>query len=250
MLSLYPAIFYKEKTNDISVVFPDLNHLATYGENINEAMEMAIDCLAGYIFSARLDGEVLPQPTPIEEVDVHCEDDEDDDYESAFVNLVAVDVDDYAIKHFEKPVKKTLVVPDWLNRKAMELDINFSAALKNRLLHICSAMSGEDTSEEFHGKGISSALAGALSPRFSAVGAVPGVAGAAAGVTAGIAVAGAVNTLFGLVKTPDAEKNVKKTLTLPKWLNERAISMGINFSAVLMDALLEACKEKLESKKL
>lgn len=34
------------------------------------------------------------------------------------------------------------------------------------------------------------------------------------------------------------EKAVKKTLTIPAWLNERAVSMGINFSQVLQDALL------------
>ena len=34
---------------------------------------------------------------------------------------------------------------------------------------------------------------------------------------------------------------VKKTLTIPKWLNQAAIAAGINFSQVLQDAL----KEKL-----
>lgn len=33
-------------------------------------------------------------------------------------------------------------------------------------------------------------------------------------------------------------KAVKKTLTIPAWLNERAMSMGVNFSRVLQDALL------------
>ena len=33
-------------------------------------------------------------------------------------------------------------------------------------------------------------------------------------------------------------KAVKKTLTIPSWLNERAVAMGINFSQVLQDALL------------
>lgn len=33
-------------------------------------------------------------------------------------------------------------------------------------------------------------------------------------------------------------KAVKKTLTIPSWLNDRAISMGINFSQVLQEALL------------
>lgn len=33
-------------------------------------------------------------------------------------------------------------------------------------------------------------------------------------------------------------KAVKKTLTIPAWLNERAVSMGINFSQVLQEALM------------
>lgn len=33
-------------------------------------------------------------------------------------------------------------------------------------------------------------------------------------------------------------KAVKKTLTIPSWLNDRATSMGINFSQVLQEALL------------
>lgn len=33
-------------------------------------------------------------------------------------------------------------------------------------------------------------------------------------------------------------KAVKKTLTLPEWMNEEATAMGINFSQVLQEALL------------
>jgi len=34
-------------------------------------------------------------------------------------------------------------------------------------------------------------------------------------------------------------KAVKKTLTIPEWLNETAIEMGLNFSQVLQEALLQ-----------
>lgn len=33
-------------------------------------------------------------------------------------------------------------------------------------------------------------------------------------------------------------KAVKKTLTIPSWLNDRAISMGLNFSQILQEALI------------
>ena len=34
-------------------------------------------------------------------------------------------------------------------------------------------------------------------------------------------------------------KAVKKTLTIPEWLNEAAIRAGVNFSQVLQEALME-----------
>ena len=34
-------------------------------------------------------------------------------------------------------------------------------------------------------------------------------------------------------------RSVKKALTIPEWLNDRALSKGVNFSRVLQEALLE-----------
>ena len=115
MLTTYSAIFYKDIDGSFSVVFPDLNHLATESADFNEAMTMAVDCLAGYIYSEKKDGNILPPPTPIDELDIHCEDDSDDDYESVFTSAVSVDVDQYAKQHFEIAVKKTLTIPKWLD---------------------------------------------------------------------------------------------------------------------------------------
>ena len=60
MLSIYPAYFIKEK-NGCSVIFPDWNDTATFGKDFNEAMEMSIECLAGLIYSYKLEGKALPQ---------------------------------------------------------------------------------------------------------------------------------------------------------------------------------------------
>lgn len=51
-----------------------------------------------------------------------------------FVNLVTVDVQEYAKTHFEKSVKKTLSIPAWLNAAALEKNINFSQVLQEALL--------------------------------------------------------------------------------------------------------------------
>jgi len=36
-----------------------------------------------------------------------------------------------------------------------------------------------------------------------------------------------------------ANKAVKKTLTIPEWLNEESVSKGVNFSKVLQEALIK-----------
>lgn len=51
------SLLFKEECG-YSVIFPDLNHLATCGETLDEAMKMAVDCLAGHIRWCRRDGDI------------------------------------------------------------------------------------------------------------------------------------------------------------------------------------------------
>lgn len=50
------------------------------------------------------------------------------------MNMISVDVEEYAKKHFEKSVKKTLTIPSWLNEAAMAAGINFSQTLQEALI--------------------------------------------------------------------------------------------------------------------
>ncbi|MBQ9377969.1 MAG: type II toxin-antitoxin system HicB family antitoxin [Schwartzia sp.] len=135
MLSMYPAIFYAEPSGGYAVVFPDLNHLATCGDDMQEAMEMAVDCLAGYLFSEKRDGSEVPPPTPMEKVDPHCEDtDEEDKVLPRFVSIVSVDVEAYAARHFNKAVKRTVSLPQWLNSLAVAEKLNVSKILQKALM--------------------------------------------------------------------------------------------------------------------
>ncbi|MCM1121533.1 MAG: type II toxin-antitoxin system HicB family antitoxin [Eubacterium sp.] len=136
MLSMYPACFYKEK-DGYSVIFPDLNWLATQGDTIEDAMEMAVDCLAGYLYSCQIDGESIPEPSKMFDIDpvaVSKKIAPDEPLEEAFVNMISVDVAAYAKQHFEKSVRKTLTIPAWLNSAALEMNINFSQVLQEALL--------------------------------------------------------------------------------------------------------------------
>lgn len=111
-------------------MFPDLGGAGTCGDSFDEAMEMAIDFLAGHLYDLGHENKPFPTASEINSVDP---DSLYDEYESVIVNMVAVDVEEYAKKHFEKTVKKTLSIPAWLNDKAVEQNINFSALLREAL---------------------------------------------------------------------------------------------------------------------
>ncbi|MCR5403076.1 MAG: type II toxin-antitoxin system HicB family antitoxin [Butyrivibrio sp.] len=134
MLSIYPACFFKDETG-YSVVFPDLNWLATNGSTETEAMSMAVDCLAGYLYSLKKDGDQAPPASTMDDISLNAVADElDADTNGAFVNMVSVDVSEYAKEHFEKSVRKSLTIPAWLNAAAQEKKINFSQTLQEALL--------------------------------------------------------------------------------------------------------------------
>ena len=134
MLSIYPACFFKDETG-YSVVFPDLNWLATNGSTEAEALNMAVDCLAGYLYTLEKEGEQAPAASAMGDVSLNAVAKElDADISNAFVNMVSVDVTEYAKEHFEKSVRKTLTIPAWLNVAAQEKKINFSQTLQEALL--------------------------------------------------------------------------------------------------------------------
>ena len=140
MLSVYPAVFFKEE-NGYSVIFPDLNDLATDGDTLSEAMMMAIDCLSGYLFTAKIENEPVSDPSDMKNISPEVIAKELGlSYEEAFVNLVSVDVEEYAKLHFNKSVKKTLTIPEWLNKEALSKGINFSQVLQEALISKLQSM--------------------------------------------------------------------------------------------------------------
>ena len=134
MLSIYPACFFKDE-NGYSVVFPDLNRLVTRGRSETDAMNMAVDCLAGYLYTLKRDGDQLPPASAMADVSLESVARElDADTTDAFVSMVSVDVTKYAREHFEKSVRKSLTIPAWLNTAALERNINFSQTLQEALI--------------------------------------------------------------------------------------------------------------------
>ena len=135
MIYTYPACFYVDD-DGITVIFPDLNYLASQGETIDDAMKKAIDCLAGYIYEAKLTNDKINKASELKDISLKRVAKElgfDNEINESFVNLVSVDVDEYAKIHFEKTIKKTLTIPSYLNDLAIKNNINFSKVLKEAL---------------------------------------------------------------------------------------------------------------------
>jgi hypothetical protein len=55
------------------------------------------------------------------------------EYEEAFVSLICVDVQEYSAKHFNRAVRRTVTLPEWLEQRAKEKKINFSKTLQKAL---------------------------------------------------------------------------------------------------------------------
>ncbi len=130
---IYPAVFYLEDDGRYSVVFPDLNDLATYGDNLADAFAMAREACGQYLFASLKEGEALPTPSSLGSIKK--------DVGAVFVNFVEVDLDEFVRLYKKESVKKTLSIPAWLNTICEKQNINFSKVLQDALIEKIQAQS-------------------------------------------------------------------------------------------------------------
>ena len=119
---VYPAKFINEDNGTISVYFPDFDGCQTYDDTIAGAAIMAKEALEGYIDVLLEMGKTLPEPTDINKVIV----------DNGLVMAVVADVE--RMEEENKPVKKTLTIPKWLDREATKAHLNFSGILREALI--------------------------------------------------------------------------------------------------------------------
>lgn len=121
---VYPAIFQKE--GDLySITFPDLPNCISSGEGMQDAIENAEDALCLVLYHMEKDGKKIPNVSDPFAIKIP---------QNAFVSLVNCDTIEYEKFYNNKAVKKTLTIPQWLNEKAMQNNINFSQTLQNALM--------------------------------------------------------------------------------------------------------------------
>lgn len=123
---IYVACFYpNEDEKGYTVEIPDLKGAVTEGRDLEEAIEMAIDCASGWILTSIEIGEDIPKATKIDKIKL--------EYDNGFKNYIILDIDEYAKTHGNKAIKKTLSIPNWLNTIAEKENANFSQILQEAL---------------------------------------------------------------------------------------------------------------------
>ena len=119
----YPAVFTYEPGQEIAVVFPDLD-VATSGIDEDDALLSARELLGITMQGLEEDGEEIPSPTPLPNVEVQ---------ENERVVLVDVYMPSVRMAHVNRSISRTVTFPAWLNSAALERGVNFSQVLQDAL---------------------------------------------------------------------------------------------------------------------
>lgn len=124
MKKAYPIVLTQGKEY-IVVFVPDFN-INTQGESVPDALEMARDAIGIMGIDMEDDGEALPEPSALADVQAKAKAGE-------LVSLVDVDFTEYRRKNDMRAVKKNCTIPSWLNVEAEKAGVNFSAILQSAL---------------------------------------------------------------------------------------------------------------------
>lgn len=119
----YPAVFTYEPDCEIAVTLPDFD-VATSGVDEGDALMSARELLGITIFGMEQDGEELPVPSHVNDVQVE---------ENERAVLVDVFMPSIRMANVNKSVTRTVTLPAWLNALAMENGENFSQVLQEGL---------------------------------------------------------------------------------------------------------------------
>jgi predicted RNase H-like HicB family nuclease len=124
----YPACFLEDKeVGGFTVRFPDLKGCVTEGDTLAEAILMAEDAASGWVLIELEDGNPAPEASNPQDIKLE---------EGEFVNLIALDMAEYASKYGEKTIRRTLTIPAWLNTFAEKRHINVSKLLQDTLADV------------------------------------------------------------------------------------------------------------------
>jgi predicted RNase H-like HicB family nuclease len=122
MKYVYPAVFTPLENGQYDVYIADLPYCRTCGNNLTEAIEMAEDAAAMWLWDAENKKEAIPTASKTLPHDP-----------PQFVSLIKADTVVFRRQMDSRAVKKTLTIPAWLNEQAEKAHVNFSSVLQEAL---------------------------------------------------------------------------------------------------------------------
>ena len=131
MTVIFPTIFTAthDRKDTYLVYIPDINGM-TEGYGLEDAVNMARDYI-GCTFYDKSD-DSIPKASKIADIDISKG--EFAGKGDSFVSLVDTDLDADRKKMDNKPVRRNVSLPSWLNKKANEAHINVSRVLQDALI--------------------------------------------------------------------------------------------------------------------
>lgn len=123
---VFPAVLTYDEGYDIAVTFPDLPGCATSGADEKEAYRMAREAMSLHLFGMEQDGDEIPSPSSLSEIQKELEPNE-------CVMMIEVFMPSIRMAQENKSVNRTVTLPAWLNARAIECGVNFSAVLQDAL---------------------------------------------------------------------------------------------------------------------
>ncbi len=120
----YPAIFTTDG-DGWEVSFPDVDNAFTAADTLAQAIVEARIVLEDIMYHREKEKDVIPQPTPLEEIKTNPGD---------LAQLVVAVMPPVRREFSQKAVKKTLTIPAWMEEELKKRgDINVSLLLQNAI---------------------------------------------------------------------------------------------------------------------
>ncbi|RCX15502.1 putative RNase H-like HicB family nuclease [Anaerobacterium chartisolvens] len=123
----YLAVFEPVETTGYSVYFPDLPGCVSYGEDFEKAQKQAADALGLHIYGMEKDGDNIPAPSKMPQVDAETASGYMVCPITVFPDIVRNDLDNRA-------VKTNLTIPAWLKELAEAQGVNYSKLFQAALM--------------------------------------------------------------------------------------------------------------------
>ena len=120
---IFPAIL-DFADDGISIEFPDLPGCLPCAHSQEEALKNAREAMGLHLYGMEDDNDLIPEPSEISNIELEP---------NQKVILVDVWMPVVRDRLNNRSVNRTVTVPAWLNRMAMDAKINFSQALQDAL---------------------------------------------------------------------------------------------------------------------